>query len=81
MTIIPIEKAVYSASQLGSGMWLAGAKKPVAIIIITSGGVQALDMTAAELSLADIHEMAPSLTDQLNKRLPRISDNGAKWPA
>ena len=69
MTVIPVEKTLYSARLVGSGLWMAGAMEPVAIIIITSGGVMALDMTAAELSLSDIHQMAPHLTDQLNKRL------------
>jgi hypothetical protein len=75
MTVIPVEKVVYSAGEMGKSLWLTGAVEPIAVIIVTSGGVTALDLNACEISLRDIQKMAPNLSEKIDQRISQISDD------
>ena len=61
ITIVPIERVSISSDKVHHCSWFSGLKEPVAIVVIESGGLRAIDMKACDLSLVELARNVPGL--------------------
>ena len=61
MTLLPIERVVVHSAVGALGAWFTAAKEPYALVVRDAGGIRALDIGAAAVSLEALREEIPGL--------------------
>lgn len=61
VTLLPIERVVMHSSMGALGAWFTAAKEPYALVVRDAGGIRALDIGAAAVSLQALREAIPGL--------------------
>ena len=59
--LLPIERVVVHSVMGALGAWFTAAKEPYALVVRDAGGIRALDIGAAAVSLEALREEIPGL--------------------
>ncbi len=65
VTLLAIERAVVRSGRGALGMWVTAALEPYALVVRDAGGVRAVGVDGAAVSLEQLRGRIPGLDDRL----------------
>jgi len=66
VTIIPIEQISIEREARSHMLWWHGSKQVFALIIVSSGGINAMDTDARKINVEDLISRLPQLAEIIN---------------
>lgn len=67
VTLIPVVRVCLDGENKQTDQYFSGNKEPLAIIVCTSMGVQALDVNSAKIPIDDLLQKIPGLDAKLKQ--------------
>jgi hypothetical protein len=80
LTVVPVETVRWGSHSADTGFSVFGAKEAVAVVLVTDRETRALDLSGAEVKLAELIQDVPSLQEFLNGRLHATARFDARRP-
>ncbi|MFP3974955.1 MAG: GerW family sporulation protein [Chloroflexota bacterium] len=65
VTVIPVIKTSIGCHGAGKGISASGLKRPTALVVVSSSGTKAFDISGEETSLDELIEAVPQLREML----------------